>query len=80
MKVRNSLVIVHFASERCSHPLPAREHFKSTTELFIAVIPVHYANRLVPGTYLTGLTTAKLLWNTMIMDIQGRNTVFFEEK
>lgn len=80
MKLRNYLIIARFASECCSHPLPAIEHFKSTTELFIAVITVHYANNLVPGTYLTGLTTAKLLQNTMIMDIQGSNTVFSEEK
>jgi len=58
MKLRNYLIIAHLASECCSHPLPATEHFKSTTELFIAVISVHYANHLVPGTYLTGLTTA----------------------
>lgn len=79
-KLRNYLIIAHFASECCSHPLPTTEHFKRTTELFIAVISVHYANHLVLGTYLTGLTTAKLLQNTMIMDIQGSNTVFSKEK
>lgn len=80
MKLRYYLIIAHFASEHCSHPLPATEHFKSTIELFIAVISVHYANNLVPGTSLTGLTTAKLLGNAMIMDIQGSNTVFPKEK
>lgn len=79
MKLRNCLIIAHFASECCSHPLFATEHFKSTTELFIAIISVHYANHLVRGTYLTGLSTAKLLQNTIIMDIQGSNTVFSEE-
>lgn len=72
MKLRNCLIIAHFASECCSHPLSATEHFKSTTELFIAIISVHYANHLVRGTYLTGLSTAKLLQNTIIMDNSGQ--------
>lgn len=32
----------------------------------IAVITIHYANCLVPGMYLTGLTTAKLLRNAKL--------------
>lgn len=63
MKLRNSLIIAHFANECCSIPLLATGCFKSTTELFIAVISVYYANHLVPGTYLIGLTTAKLSQN-----------------
>lgn len=58
--------------------MPATEHFNSTTELFIAVISVHYANHFVLGTQLIGLnTSAKCLWSTIIMIIQGSNITFW---
>lgn len=69
-----------FAGECCSHPSPATEHLESTRELFPAVMSLHYANHLVLGTHFTGVTAAKLSGSAMIMDTQGSNTLFSQQK
>lgn len=80
MRLRNYLILAPFAGECCSHPSPATEPLESTPELFPAVMSLHYANHLVLGTYFSGLTAAKLSGSAVIMDAQGSNTLFSQQK
>lgn len=82
-RLRNYLILAPFSGECCSHPSPATEHLKSATELlelFPAVMSLHYANHLVLGPYFTGLTAAKLSGSAVIMDTQGSNALFSQQK